>query len=61
MQIGLEETVYSRLSDLLDFVENDSPALKNWNSLHTDEVRILNKLTDLIKVISDKKLVNYLI
>ncbi|XP_035222877.1 histone deacetylase complex subunit SAP130-like isoform X1 [Stegodyphus dumicola] len=47
--IGLEETVYSRLSHLLNFVENDPPALRNRTLLNSDEDRIINKLTDLIK------------
>ncbi|KAF8767883.1 Histone deacetylase complex subunit SAP130 like protein [Argiope bruennichi] len=49
--IELEETVYSRLSNLLEFVEKDPRALRNRtisNSL-TDEDKIINKLTDLIK------------
>ncbi|XP_054723437.1 histone deacetylase complex subunit SAP130-like [Uloborus diversus] len=48
--INVEESVYSRLTDLLDFVENDPPAALRTRSLsNSDEDKILNKLTDLIK------------
>ncbi|GIY87894.1 histone deacetylase complex subunit SAP130-A [Caerostris darwini] len=45
--VNLEETVHSRLSHLLDFVEKDNKILRNRNN--SDEDRIINKLTDLIK------------
>ncbi|GFT56579.1 histone deacetylase complex subunit SAP130-A [Nephila pilipes] len=47
--IELEETVYSRLSHLLEFVEKDPKAHRNRNISNSDEDRIINKLTDLIK------------
>ncbi|XP_071033916.1 histone deacetylase complex subunit SAP130 isoform X7 [Parasteatoda tepidariorum] len=47
--IEIEETVYSRLSDLLDFVESDPPVMKNRNLFSSEENRIINKLNDLIK------------
>ncbi|GIY65716.1 histone deacetylase complex subunit SAP130 [Caerostris extrusa] len=45
--VNLEETVHSRLSHLLDFVEKDNKILRSRNN--SDEDRIINKLTDLIK------------
>ncbi|KAG8184424.1 hypothetical protein JTE90_004592 [Oedothorax gibbosus] len=44
--IGLEESVYSRLTHLLEFVEKE-PKQRSRNS--SDEDRIISKLTDLIK------------
>ncbi|GFR17402.1 histone deacetylase complex subunit SAP130-A, partial [Trichonephila clavata] len=47
--IELEETVYSRLSHLLEVIEKDPKGHRNRNSSNSDEDRIINKLTDLIK------------
>lgn len=46
--IELEDSVYNRLSQLLDFVENNPPAWKS-KPLNGDEERVLNKISDLIK------------
>ncbi|PRD32158.1 UNVERIFIED_CONTAM: Histone deacetylase complex subunit [Trichonephila clavipes] len=48
-EIELEETVYSRLSHLLEVIEKDPKGHRNRNSSNSDEDRIINKLTDLIK------------
>ncbi|XP_023210100.1 histone deacetylase complex subunit SAP130-like isoform X1 [Centruroides sculpturatus] len=46
--VELEDSVYNRLSQLLDFVENNPPAWKS-KPLNGDEERVLNKISDLIK------------
>lgn len=47
--VDLEEGVYSELAELLQFVEQPPPVGTNKRSPNSDEEKILNKLTDLIK------------
>ncbi|XP_064456664.1 histone deacetylase complex subunit SAP130-A-like isoform X3 [Ornithodoros turicata] len=44
----LEDTVYGKLSQLLDFIENKPPAIQS-KPLNPDEERILSKISDLVK------------
>ncbi|XP_076331459.1 uncharacterized protein LOC143236789 isoform X1 [Tachypleus tridentatus] len=46
--VELEVSVYSRISKVLDLLENDPPALK-CKPLSSDEDRVMNKINDLIK------------
>ncbi|KAM7302075.1 hypothetical protein ISCGN_017592, partial [Ixodes scapularis] len=44
----LEDTVHTKLSELLDFIEEKPPAIQT-KPLNVDEERILSKINDLIK------------
>ncbi|XP_037511298.1 histone deacetylase complex subunit SAP130-A isoform X4 [Rhipicephalus sanguineus] len=46
--VDLEDTVHSKLSQLLNFIEDKPPAIR-VKPLNMDEERILNKINDLIK------------